>query len=1097
MTRPFRLVATLAVVFALALGVAVRFVRADTPAPVPSPAVAMPAAAAVASTAGAAALAGTLPDDRLARDQLAYPGTAAGGKGKGDEDYRLDRMPILSRVIQHVYQQYVDPSRIDPKAMVVSSLDAVERTVAEVMVHGEATSDKLTVTVGPATRDFVLKDVDTIWKARLLLGEVLGFVQEHLVAHEDLREIEYAASNGLLNTLDPHSVLLEPKYFKEMKLQTRGEFGGLGFVIAMRDGNLTVVKVLKGTPAQKAGIKAKDVISKIEEQSTVNMDLQDAVDRLRGKPRTPVAITVARTAWPEPRRLNLVRETINVETVPQAKLLDGHVGYLRLSQFSRNCTRDIAQAVQAQAAQAPGGKLKGLILDLRGNPGGLLEEAVDLSDLFLADGVIVKTVSDSAKSYREVKEASADRDDLTGLPLVVLINNSSASASEIVAGALKNNNRALIVGRQSFGKGSVQSLFDFAEPGRPTEEAALKLTIAQYLTPGDVSIQEVGITPDVALLPGRALKDQVNVFAPVRSMGEADLDRHLSNPTDKDRAAVDAKKRKVAEKSPYELRYLLDEKDDAVAKALKRDALREAHDEAAISAEQQEDEEIDADPDQVKEDYQIRFARELLVRAPFPDRPRLLEAAGALVAERREEESRRLEARLGQLGVDWSAGAEKSGTPRAVVTVTPVAGRAQKAGDTVPWTVTVENRGDAPYRRLRAWSTSDKNGLLDRREFVFGTVRPGERRSWTVPVKLPRSLDSRRDEITLHFDEEHGRAPADVSTTLDVVEVPKPVFAFSVQVDDRKGGNGDGLPQRGETFLLRVDVKNEGPGAAGEKTFVSLKNLGDEKLFIKKGREVLGALRPGETKGATMEIELKRGSKSETLPVRVQILDEKTGEYVSEKLELAISPSEAPVVAEAGAVSVTVPEALVRGGAGAEAPVVATARKGAVLPTTGAVAGWKRVEWQKGRFGFVAAGEVAAARGARAGAVAEAWQKEPPRIALSPDPARGGPVVDAATFKLSGSASVPPSADPDARLRDVFIFVNDTKVFFRVVPEGAAAARLEFTTDLPLKPGQNTVTVVAREDQEFQSRRSLVIYRKPPAEVAETAAAAKAAKGTP
>jgi carboxyl-terminal processing protease len=581
-------------------------------------------------------------------------------------------------------------------------------------------------------------------------------------------------------------------------------------------------------------------------------------------------------------------------------------------------------------------------------------------------------------------------------------------------------------------------------------------------------------------------------------MSEADLDRHLANPNGKDKDAADGRRRKVAEKPPHELRYLLDEKEDAVARALKRDAAREAaHDDAGLSAEQLEDEEIDADPDQVKEDYQIRFARELLTRAPFPDRPRLLEAAGVLVGEKREEEARRLEARLGQLGLDWSAGADKAGTPRAVVTVTPVAGRAQKAGETVPWTVTVENRGDAPFRRLRAWTTSDKNGLLDRREFVFGTVRPGERRSWTVPVKLPRSLDSRRDEVTLHFDDEHGKAPADVATSLDVVETPRPIFAFSVQVDDRKGGNGDGLPQRGETFTLRIDVKNAGPGQAGEKTFVSLKNLGDEKLFIKKGREVLGALRPGESKGAAMEIELKRGSRSETLPVRVQILDEKTGEYVSEKLELAISPSEAPVVAESGAVSVAVPEALVRGGAGAEAPVVAVARKGAVLPASGAVSGWKRVEWQKGRFGFVAAGEVTAARGARAGAISEAWQREPPRITLSPDPARGGPVVDAASFRLSGSASVPPSADPDARLRDVFIYVNDTKVFFRVVPEGAAASRLEFTSDLPLKPGPNTVTVWAREDQEFMSRRSMVIFRRPPAEVAEGGTPARSPTRTP
>ncbi len=1083
MNRPFRLVATLAAALALALGVAVRFVRADTPAP--APAVAMPAPAAAAALPPA--LAGGLPEDLVA-----YKGTTGVGGAKGDEDYKLGKAPILSKVIDDVYHQYVDPSRIDPKAMVVAALDAVERTVAEVMVHGEATSDKLTVTVGMAQKDFALKDVDTLWKARLLLGEVLGFVQDNLVAHQDLKEIDYAAANGLLTTLDPHSIVLEPKHFKEFALQMKGEFGGLGFVIAMRDGNLTVVKVLKGTPAQQAGIKAKDVITKIEEQSTVNMDLQDAVDRLRGKPRTPIAITVSRAGWPEPKRLNLVRDLINVEALPQAKLLSGDVGYLRLSQFSRNCTRDIRQAVAAQAAQAPGGKLKGLILDLRSNPGGLLEEAIELSDLFLSSGVIVKTVSASPKTFREVKEARTDRDDLATLPLVVLINNSSASASEIVAGALKNNGRALVIGRQSFGKGSVQTLLEFEEPGRAAEKGAVKLTIAQYLTPGDVSIQELGITPDVSLLPGRALKDQVSFFAPPRTMGEADLDRHLSNPGGKDKDPAEAKKRRAAEKAPFELRYLLDEKDDPVAKQLKR----EAHEEAGLSAEQQEDEEIDADPDQVKEDYQIRFAKELLGKAPYADRARLLEAAGVLVGERRDEEAKRLEGRLGQLGLDWSVGHDKAGTPRAVVTVSPAEGRAQKAGETVQWTVSVENRGDAPFRRLRAWSASDKNGLLDRREFVFGTVRPGERRSWSVPVKLPRSLDSRRDEVVLHFDDEGGKAPADVTTALDVVEVGKPAFAFSVQVDDRKGGNGDGLPQRGETFTLRVDVRNTGAGATGDKPTVTLKNLGDEKLFIKKGREVLGQLKPGESKGAAMEIELKRGSKSETLPVQVAIYDDKTGAYVTEKLALPLSTSDATVAPEAGAVSVTAPEAVIRGGAGAEAPVVAAARKGAVLPATGAVAGWKRVEWQKGRFGFVAQGDVTAARGARSGPVAEAWQREPPRITLSPDPAKGGPVVDAATFKLSGAAALPPSADPDARLRDVFIYVNDTKVFFRIVPEGAATSKLEFTADLPLKPGPNTVTVWAREDEDFLSRRAMVIYRRAPAaEVAESAAAAKPATG--
>jgi carboxyl-terminal processing protease len=1061
MIRPFRVFATLAATAALALGVTVRFVRAE------------------AETPPAVAYRGAVPAQARAD---------AGG------EYRLDRLPILSQVILAVKDNYVDPSRFDPKQMVVSALEAVERTVAEVMVQGDAKSPRLTLTVGGSTRDLDLTGVDSIWKIRTVLGDAMGFIQQHLVAHKDLREIEYAAVNGMLSTLDPHTNLLEPKFFKEMKLQTRGEFGGLGFVIAMRDGNLTVVKVLKGTPAQRAGVRAKDVITKIEEQSTVEMDLQDAVDRLRGKPQTRVAITVQRPGA-ESRRLALVREVINVETVPQAKLLDGNVGYIRLSQFSANTTRDLVSAIQAQRALA-GGKLDGLVLDLRGNPGGLLEQAIQVSDLFLSEGVIVKTVGGGDKQkIHEVKEANADASDMIDLPLVVIVNNQSASASEIVAGALKNNGRALVIGRQTFGKGSVQVLDDLNDPTNPSEQAALKLTIAQYLTPGDVSIQETGITPDVLLLPGRALKEQINYFAPPRTMGEVDLDSHLRNPADRgsDASRKEEARKKRVEKAPLELRYLLDEKEDQVAKALRREAAGKGAphgDLTDLTPEQVEDEEADAEPDKVVEDYQIRFARELVKRAPHGDRSKLFEAAKTLVSERRNDEEQRLEKRLAAFGVDWSTGANAAparGTPRAAVTLSPPAGKDHRAGETVPWTVTVENKGDAPFRRLRAWTTAEKNPFLDRREFVFGKIAPGERRSWSVPLRVPKGMDSRRDEISLHFEDEAKEAPKDIATSFGVVEVPKPMFAFSVQLEDQQGGNGDGLAQRGETFTVRVDVRNAGTGASGEKTWVSLKNLGDEKLFIKKGRDTIGVLKPGEVKSARMEVELKRGSKSDTLPVRVTVYDEKMDEYIAEKLDWPVAKDEPARQPASGAVRVEVAEATLRAGASASAAPIATARKGTVLPVDARFGEFYRVEWQKGRYAFVPEAHVRPTRALRAGTLAEAWQREPPRIALVPDPQRGAPVVDGDRWKLQGSASLPPSADPAARLRDVFVFVNDRKVFFKVVPESSTTAALDFSADVPLKPGNNLVTVFAREDDEFQSRRSLVVYRRPPAEVAQDA----------
>ena len=358
-------------------------------------------------------------------------------------------------------------------------------------------------------------------------------------------------------------------------------------------------------------------------------------------------------------------------------------------------------------------------------------------------------------------------------------------------------------------------------------------------------------------------------------------------------------------------------------------------------------------------------------------------------------------------------------------------------------------------------------------------------------MKIPKGTDSRRDQVTLHFDDDAGKAPPEVPTSFGVVEIQKPMFAFSVQLDDKAGGNGDGLAQRGETFTMRIDVKNVGAGTSGEKTYVTLKNLGDEKLFIKKGRAVLGAMKPGESKSSAMEVELRRGSKSEELPFRVQIVDEKMDEFLSEKIDWPISNDERAPVLTRTTVRVDVAEALLRTGASAASWPLATAKRGAVLPSDARVGDFWRVEWQKGRFAFVADADVKPAKGPRSGAIAEAWQREPPRIALAPDPMKGAPVVEGDTFRLSGSASVAPSADGLAKLRDVFVFVNEQKVFFKVVPQSANAAKLDFQADLPLKPGNNVVTVFAREDDELQTRRSVVIYRRPQAEMAQDAASAK------
>jgi carboxyl-terminal processing protease len=258
---------------------------------------------------------------------------------------------------------------------------------------------------------------------------------------------------------------------------------------------------------------------------------------------------------------------------------------------------------------------------------------------------------------------------------------------------------------------------------------------------------------------------------------------------------------------------------------------------------------------------------------------------------------------------------------------------------------------------------------------------------------------------------------------------------------------------------------------------------------------VLGAIPPGESKTATLELEVRKGGKGETVPLRLMIVDEKLDEFVADKVELPFRPYLKAKSAAAGAVRVISPEAPVLAGAAEDASPVAFAKKGAVLPVAAKYGDHLyKVEWKKGRHGFVSAADVAPARGASGapqGSVALVWQREPPRIALTPDPAKGAPVVDGDTLKLEGNAVVPEGPGGRSTLRDVFVFVNDQKVFFKVVPEEGGQTKMDFQADLPLKPGNNVVTIFAREGEEYQARRSFVVHRRAPAEVAQGAAAAK------
>lgn len=995
-------------------------------------------------------------------------------------DHDLSALRVFNRVVLLIKDNYVDPKRIEPRKMLVAALDNVERQVAEVMVDGDERSPKIKVTVNKASKEFDVSGVDTFWRMSFALKEIFDFIGKNLApgSVEDTRDVEYAAVNGMLSTLDPHSILLKPEFFKEMKLQTKGEFGGLGFVIQMRESNLTVVRVLKGTPAQRAGIKSKDQIVRIAGESTVNMDLNEAVSRLRGKPGSEIAITVFRPGWPAPRPMTLTRAIINVESV-ESKLLDRGVGYIKLKGFQGNTARDLHVALKKlkQEATAKEGRLKGLVLDLRGNPGGLLEQAIQISDTFVSEGTIVTTVGYSDK-LREVKKAHPD-DTESNLPLVVMVNSGSASASEIVAGALKNLNRAVVIGRPTFGKGSVQVLYDFPD------DSALKLTIAQYLTPGDLSIQEVGITPDIELVPSRVTKNRVDVFAPKKQLGEADLDKHFGNPAS-EKAATKREEVVRREKPLEELRFLRDEppekkKDDELARAHRGLRDRERDD-----LEIEDGEADDPDADEITEDYLMHFARDLLLAAPFSKRDQMIKAARPFIAERRRIEEERIKKAIEGLGLDWSLPEGKaSGMPKLVAEMKPAPAQKALAGESLTWTVTALNGGTAPFKRLRAYSESE-NPYLDRREFLFGSVNPGEKKTWTVNVKLPKEMLSRRDDVTLKFFDESRTRLEELKGEIRVVELPRPAFAYSWQVIDKcEKCNGDGIAQLGETVELALEVKNIGTGKAYE-TVASLKNKADENISLSKGRSKLGELAPGQSKSGVFEFEVKPDFKAEVAQLQLVIGDEPLDEFVAEKIEVPVQ-AKAEAASRPGFAAVrALGDVPVKAAASEASATIGMAHKGNLLAVDARFGEFLRIR-SGGRPGFVALKDVRETREpkvveSKAALIEPVEMRTEPRILLTGiDPEKGGIITEADHFPLSGVAS---GLDG---LRDLYIFVNDQKVFFKASGDEDGPGRIRFSSDVALKTGNNTVVVVARQGQEFMARKMAIIHRRAAAAAPELA----------
>ena len=962
------------------------------------------------------------------KEVRAQPGTPAQAK------HNLAELKVFNLTLLRIKESYVEPNRIDPKEMLFQALDSVQLNIPEVLVEPDEAKDALTVVVNDKRETFSTADVDSPWRLAGRLKKIFAFVETNMNPGADLAQVEYAAVNGMLETLDPHSVLMDPEAARELDVSVGGKFGGLGIVIRMVDRKLTVIRPIKSTPAFNAGIKAGDHIVKIDNQSTDVLTSDEAVDRMRGTPSTPVTLWVSRKGETALLRFDLTRALITVESV-QYKMLDKNVGIIKIKNFQGSTAAETEQAMNALKSEGA----RAFILDLRWNPGGLLEQAVDVSDLFVDEGTLVTTVKGGHRKPRRASRGDSE----TSLPMAVLVNSGSASASEIVAGALKNLDRAIVVGTRTFGKGSVQQLYRSEDDG-----TMLKLTVEQYLTPGDRSIQGVGIVPDVALqrmyVPEKndAPADVVRLMPPTRSYGEKDLDAHLTSTYAKD-----------DDKPAYELSFLYEKPKDP----------------AAAGTTPVTDEEDTADD--IVVDWETSFTRDLLAGQTANTRPALVKAVKGLISKRRVEEDKKLGDALTKLAVDWSAPTAGEPAAKLSATVTMSPSGPVAAGSIVTLTGTVKNDGAGPAYRVHARAHAD-DPVFDDAELIFGKIPAGESRSFVTRVEVPKDAITRVDRVSFDLSEARGTTAVVPPLEASIESAARPTFAYSHHLVDE--GNGDGLLQRREKHRLRVIIKNSGAGAATETTAI-LRNASGDGVQLSSSRMEVGALAPGATKAIEFSFTVQPDLKPDEVVIELLIYDAQLGAQAGEKMKFRVLSSGGAVAAAGGVVEAK-RDTDAREGASADASVVAQLKKGARFKRLGTIGPFTKIELE-GAPGFVVSTSLATSSGKPGNLPATAhFQVTPPAVSLDLK------TFQTATdkFKLTGTVT------DESKVEDIQIFVSNSgskietrKVHYKSNRGVARPGSLPFSVDVPVWPGSNHITIVARENTDVRTIQSLVIYREP------------------
>lgn len=873
---------------------------------------------------------------------------------EGSKDFDLSSASTTPKALEFIRVNYIDQARANPFEMLKAALNQVQKGVAEILVTFDG-GNKFTITLDKATKKFSPKELKTLADLWAVLDEVYLFIQMHYHGTLDKQDIEYMAIDGMLSALDPHSNILTPKIFKEFKVGTKGKFGGIGIVIGSKEGNLTVIAPIEDTPAWRAGMKAGDHITQIGEESTVNMSLTEAVELLRGDVGKDVTITVERKGRPAPFNVTLKRAIIKIESV-QSELIpvgNRNVGYIKIKNFQEDTGKEFSKQLGKLRAAS---NFSGLIIDLRNDPGGLLSQAVDVVDKFIPSGVIVSTVG--AGSTFIDQEVAGSQGTEPAYPIIALVNEGSASASEIVAGTLQSYDRALIMGTQSFGKGSVQSIFDLHDG------SALKLTIAEYLTAGKNSIQTVGVTPDIMLVPEKIDKNEMDI-AEDEHENESSLEGHLTKYS-----------ANVKGESRYKLDYFQPTEKEDEEEAGRREYSKKLD---------------------LKKDLATLFAAKIIANAPTDAHEDLAKSAAPTITAIEKEQKALVAAELSKAGIDWS---DCKSSARSSLQVTFSMQKNGEnitkaiAGDETDLTLTATNVGSGQYCQLIGIIDA-KDHALKNKEFVFGKLPVGASKSWSAKFKVPKTLPTQGLPFTVKFSEENGNKPSEFKAIVPIEGLKQPQFAFTYKlgVPEKTKVVNEPMPV-GKTIPFYVDVKNVGKGPALNAVAI-IKNDSDTKgVFIDTGRVKIGKLEPGQKKRLTFKFKIEPSLSKSTFKLEFTVVDQDLYTSLSKKIEFNV-------------------------GSGIMEPP----------------------------FGL--------------------WY-EAPRISF--EGTRFPIVTSAAKVHIEGDIK------DDKKVKDYFIFVGDDKVAYASNPEDTG--KFKIIADLPVKEGNNLISVIARDELDLISRFNFVVERK-------------------